>query len=248
VTKKTAPALRRTDEGLGRRLNRAAGRLTVGVTVGVLTGTFWPAEHSLAARVLAGWDAGSVVVLLVVWSIVLTADARDTKRRAAAADPGRTAVWVLVVIASAVSLFAGAVVMRHASAIDPARRGLLIGLCLIAVTTAWTLTHSVFTLRYAHLFYRDGEGGDDTGGGEHGGGKHASKPGEGGLEFLGKKPPSDFDFAYFAFTIGMCFQVSDVGVSTPQMRRAVLAHSLLSFVYNTVILALSLNLLAGALG
>ena len=236
------PARRPTDERLVRRLNRAAGRLTVGVTVGVLTATFWPAEHSLAVRVLAGWDAGSVVVLLVVWAIVLTADPRDTKRRAAAADPGRTAVWVLVVIASSVSLLAGAVVMRHAAAIDPARRGLLIGLCMVAVMTAWTLTHSVFTLRYAHLFYRDGDGGlDDRG-------RHDAKAGEGGLEFLGTKPPSDFDFAYFAFTIGMCFQVSDVGVSTPQMRRAVLAHSLLSLVYNTVILALSLNLLAGALG
>jgi len=239
VTKKTA--LRRTDQGLVRRLNRAAGRLIVGITVGVLTATFWPAEHSLAVRVLAGWDAGSLIVLLVVWAIVLTADARDTKRRAAAADPGRRAVWVLVVVASSVSLFAGAVVMRHASAIDPARRGLLIGLCLIAVTTAWTLTHSVFTLRYAHLYYRDGDGAREAGG-------HDDLAGEGGLEFLGKKPPSDFDFAYFAFTIGMCFQVSDVGVSTAQMRRAVLAHSLLSFVYNTVIVALSLNLLAGALG
>jgi uncharacterized membrane protein len=218
------------------RLNRAAGRLIVGLTAGVLTATFWPAEHSLAARVLAGWDAGSLVVLVVVWAVVLTADPRETKRRAAAADPGRRAVWVLVVIASAVSLFAGAVVMRHASAIEPLRRSLLIGLCMIAVMTAWTLTHSVFTLRYAHLFYRDAED------------RAEDDKGEGGLEFLGGKPPSDFDFAYFAFTIGMCFQVSDVGVSSPQMRRAVLAHGLLSFVYNTAILALSLNLLAGALG
>jgi uncharacterized membrane protein len=231
VTKTNAPHAPRPDQGLLARLNRAAGRLTLGVSVGLLTATFWPAEHSMAVRVLAGWDAGAFMVLAVMWAIVLTADPRDTKRRAAVADPGRRAVWVLVILASAIGLFAGAVVMRHAATIDPTRRNLLIGLCLVAVMTAWTLTHTVFTLRYAHLYYRSDE-----------------RDGEGGLEFLGKKPPSDLDFAYFAFTVGMCFQVSDVGVSSPQMRRAVLSHALLSFVYNTAILALSLNLLVGALG
>jgi len=228
VTK--TPSVSPPVRGSLRRLNRAAGRLILGISAGVLTGTFWPAEHSLAARVLAGWDAGALVVMLVVWTVVMTSDARETQRRAAAADPGRTAVWFIVVAACSVGLFAGAVVMRHAAQIDPLRRDLLVGLCLIAVVSAWTLTHLVFTLRYAHLFYRD----DDEG--------------PGGLEFLGKRPPSDLDFAYFAFTIGMCFQVSDVGVSSPQIRRAVLAHSLLSFAYNTVIFALSLNLLLGLLG
>lgn len=231
MTKTNAPPSHRPAKR-APHLNRAAGRVVLGVLVGVLTATFWPAEHSMAVRVLAGWDAGAAVVLAVVWAVVLTADPHDTKRRAATADPGRTAVWVLVVLASAIGLFAGAVVMRHASTIDPARRDLLIGLCLVAVMTAWLLTHSVFTLRYAHLYYRSGD----------------EKEGEGGLEFLGKRPPSDLDFAYFSFTIGMCFQVSDVGVSSSQMRRAVLSHALLSFVYNTAILALSLNLLVGALG
>jgi len=230
VTKTNVPAARRSD-ALVPRLNRTASRGALGVTVGLLTGALWPADHSMAVRVLAGWDAGAAVLLVVVWAIVLTADPRETRRRAAASDPGRRAVWVVVVLASAIGLFAGAVVMRHAGTIDPARRHLLIGLCLLAVMTAWVLTHSVFTLRYAHLYYRS----DDQ------------KDGEGGLDFLGKGPPSDLDFAYFSFTIGMCFQVSDVGVSSPQMRRAVLSHALLSFVYNTAILALSLNLLVGAL-
>jgi uncharacterized membrane protein len=208
----------------------AVWRLVLAVGVGFATASLWPAEHSLAARILAGWDASALALLAVVWGIILTTDAGVTKRRAAAADPGRTAVWVLVLVACGIGLFAGAVVMRHASTIEPLRRTLLVVLCLIAVVTAWTLTHTGFTLRYAHLFYRD------------------DAEGEGGLEFVGKYQPSDFDFAYFAFTIGMCFQVSDVGVSSPQIRRVVLAHALLSFAYNTVIFALSLNLLLGILG
>jgi len=96
------------------------------------------------------------------------------------------------------------------------------------VGTAWSLTHTSYTLRYAHLYYRD-EGG------------------VGGLVFPGDRPPDDFDFAYFAYTIGMCFQVSDVVITSWQIRRAVLGHAVLSFAYNTVILALALNLLFGVL-
>jgi uncharacterized membrane protein len=103
----------------------------------------------------------------------------------------------------------------------------LLPLCLVSVIVAWALTHTSYTLRYAHLYYRD------------------DKEGEGGLAFAGDRKPDDFDFAYFAYTIGMCFQVSDVAISSPQIRRAVLGHALLSFVYNTVILALALNLFFG---
>jgi uncharacterized membrane protein len=98
------------------------------------------------------------------------------------------------------------------------------------VVSSWCLTHTVYTLRYAHLYYRD----DATG--------------EGGLTFPGEDCPNYFDFAYFAFTVGMCFQVSDVVICSAAIRRAVLGHSLLSFAYNTAILALALNLLFGLLG
>lgn len=96
------------------------------------------------------------------------------------------------------------------------------GRTFLAVVLSWVVTHTMFTLRYAHLYYGDGE--------------------VGGLDFPGVEPPVDDDFAYFAFTIGMCFQVSDVVISSSRIRREALLHALLSFVYNTVILALSLNL------
>ena len=100
-------------------------------------------------------------------------------------------------------------------------------LCLLAVTIAWLLTHTSFTFRYAHLYYR------------------ADDEGIGGIQFAGDEPPSYFDFAYFAFTIGMCFQVSDVCVSSPQIRRLVLLHAVISFAYNSIILAFVLNLVFG---
>ena len=104
----------------------------------------------------------------------------------------------------------------------------LVLLCLLAVVTAWILCHTTYTVRYAHLYYRDD--GD-----------------LGGLGFPGTEMPCLLDFAYYAFTIGMCFQVSDVTVTQHQMRQATLGHALLSFVFNTLVLALALNLLFGHL-
>jgi uncharacterized membrane protein len=150
---------------------------------------------------------------------------------AAADDPGRHAVSALVLLASAIGLFATSVVLRRARALAPEARDLFVGLCLLAVATAWLLTHTAYTLRYAHLYYRDGGQGD-----------------EGGLTFPGESPPAYLDFAYFSFTVGMCFQVSDVAVSSARIRRATLSQALLSFLYNTVILAVALNLVVGIFG
>ena len=132
--------------------------------------------------------------------------------------------------ASIFAFGANAVVLRNARACTGGTRSLYLVLCIVAVTAAWLLTHTAYTLRYAHLYYRDD--GD----------------GEGGLGFPDQAPPALIDFAYFAFTIGMCFQVSDVLITAKPLRRAVLFHSVLSFAYNTAILALAMNLLAGLLG
>ena len=112
----------------------------------------------------------------------------------------------------------------------PRSEALLAALCVGTVALSWTLTHTAFTLRYAHLYYRE------------------DAEGIGGVEFPGGSMPSYMDFAYFAFTVGMCFQVSDVQVTSHQIRRAVLLHATLSFVYNTAILAFVLNLVFNLAG
>jgi uncharacterized membrane protein len=205
----------------------AIGRLVLSLVAGFATGLLLPARLGWPLQVTLAWDVGALFLLCMVWLFVMTSDASSTRCRAAQADPGRTAVWILVTMASAFSLFAAVGLMRHAKGLVPEPDRVLVPTALLAVMAAWALTHTAFTLRYAHLYYRD----DDEG--------------EGGLVFPGTKKPDDFDFAYFAFTIGMCFQVSDVGVTSPVIRRAVLAHALMSFAYNTVILSLSLNLLFG---
>lgn len=211
----------------GRRLLISA---CVGVAIGSVIGIGVP-SLGWAIHLLSGWDAAGITMLMLAWWRIWHETSVETRRHAAAEDPGRKLVWLLVLVASTVSLFAAGFVMRRAHSIAPDGTAffLLLGLCLSAVVSAWGLTHTAYALRYAHLYYRD----DDDG--------------EGGLEFPGKIDPDGFDFAYFAFTLGMCFQVSDVCITSRGIRRAVLAHSLLSFLYNTVVLGLALNLMLGFL-
>ncbi len=210
-------------------VRRASRRLALGLFAALLTVLFLPRSYPAAVRAVAGWDAGSLTLLSLTWWIIVSSNPHRTKRRAASQDPGRTAIWIIVLISSVFSLFSAAVLLRHTKNVAPAQALLLTGLCLGAVITSWALTHTSYALRYAHLYYRlDSEG-------------------EGGLSFPGGAPPDDLDFAYFSFTLGMCFQVSDVSITSRRIRRYVLIHALISFAYNTAILALALNLAFGLL-
>jgi uncharacterized membrane protein len=159
--------------------------------------------------------------------MIAGASPKETLKRAGSEDPGRTLVYVIVLVASAVSLFAAVVLSRDAKTLPTDIAHRLSALCLVTVAVAWGLTHTAFTLRYARLYYR------------------ADAEGIGGVDFPDKLSPSYFDFAYFAFTIGMCFQTSDVCITSPQIRRTVLLHAVIAFVYNTAILAFVLNLVFG---
>lgn len=180
-----------------------------------------------AAAALVGWDTGSACLLVLSWGIIGRADAEATRLRAGKEDPGRTLVYIVLLMASVVSLLAATVLVRDAHATGPRLREVVLSLCLAAVSCAWVTTHTAFTFRYAHLYYREDE------------------EGVGGVTLPGERPPTYFDFAYFAFTIGMCFQVSDVCVTSAQIRKAVLLHAVMSFAYNSVILAFVLNLVFG---
>ena len=175
-----------------------------------------------ATRTLLAWDVAGLLLLAIGVFIIVRADSRETRRRAAAYDPGHRAVWIIVLAASAFGLLAAAVTIRQGRITSSVTGDLHIALCIATVMISWLLTHSAFTLRYAHLFY----------------GRHEV----GGIVFPGGKDPDDLDFAYFAFTIGMTFQVSDTSIESGAVRRTVLCHALLSFAYNTAIIALALNL------
>jgi uncharacterized membrane protein len=156
---------------------QARGRLLIALTVGVAVSVALGERVAWATRSVAGWDAAGITLLSLAWSIIGRADPAETRRRAAAEDPGRNVVWAIVLVSSAVSLFAGTIVLRQARRLDPEASGLLVALCLCAVACAWLLTHSAYTLRYARLYYRDDE------------------HGVGGLQFPGDRDPDDLDFA-----------------------------------------------------
>ena len=201
-------------------------RVLYATAVGVAAGSLaW--SQGVAFGLLVGWNAAGIVLLGLSWLPIVRSSPESTRKRAGEEDPGRTLVYVLVMVASTVSLLAAVVLSRQAKTLPPDVAHRMGMLCLATVAVSWALLHTAFTLRYGRLYYR------------------ADSEGIGGVEFPGKEEPSYFDFAYFAFTIGMCFQTSDVCVSSRQIRRAVLLHAIISFAYNTAILAFVLNLVFG---
>jgi uncharacterized membrane protein len=191
--------------------------LSIGVVAVLLT----PGNPAWALRAMVGWDATALTLLCACWHILLRSDARTTELRAGDEDPGGFAVFVIAVSSSLFSLFASTMVLRMMR--GQTCGGFWVVLALVSVALSWFVVHTAYTLRYAHLYYT-GEA-------------------NGGLEFPGTSTPCDMDFAYYAFTIGMCFQVSDVQCTAADIRRTTLGHALLSFLFNTTIVALSLNVM-----
>ncbi|HET9621075.1 MAG TPA: DUF1345 domain-containing protein [Kofleriaceae bacterium] len=203
----------------------ARARLTYAVALGALAWFVVPSRFSATTHALVAGDAACFFILAVQFFIISRANAAETRRRAASYDPGRGVVWIVVILASILGLFASAVVVRQGKSMSSFEGQLHVVLCFTSVVLSWLLSHASFTLRYAHLYYR-GEA-------------------KGGIDFPGDDDPDDSDFAYLAFTIGMTFQVSDTDITSSEIRRTVLRHGLLSFVFNTVIIASAINLVVG---
>jgi len=138
------------------------------------------------------------------------------------------------VIAACAALFAVGFLIKAHKSQSGGHFAIHLLLTLCTVMFSWALLHTVYSLRYAHTYYGDS---DKTGVQQH----------AGGLIFPGDRPPNYFDFAYFSFVIGMTCQVSDVQITSHRMRRITLFHSILSFAFNTVILALLINTVSGLL-
>jgi uncharacterized membrane protein len=182
------------------------------------------------AHFIAIWDIYAIVIVLMTWVTICTADPRTIQRRAQLQDLSSSVIFAFIIVAACMSLLAVILVLREHQALRKTD-GLHMFLAVLTVIESWVLIHTVFTLHYAHLFYR-----------------HERKPdveGSGGLMFPGGHDPDYQDFAYFSFVIGMTCQVSDVNVTSRSIRRLALLHGLLAFAFNTVILALSINIFSG---
>jgi uncharacterized membrane protein len=174
---------------------------------------------------LVGYDVGAVVYLGWTWRRIHNLDAAGTRAHANEEDPTRTQSDVLLLVAAVASLVAVGLVLANASSSDNTARILQTTFSVASVVVSWALVHTIFTLRYASLFYSVGP--------------------DGGIDFNQKEPPRYSDFAYLAFTVGMTFQVSDTELSTSAIRAQVLRHALLAYLFGTVIVALTINMVAG---
>lgn len=186
----------------------------------------------MPVQLVVVWDSFCFVSLGLAWIRMLSGEAEKCVRSAKLQDSSRTLIFLFVVTAAIVSLFAVAYLMSTAKGLP---QQAVIGhavLALLTVAASWLLIHTMFALRYAHAFYGDAEDPE-------------VKNWAGGLEFPGDETPGYLDFAYFAFVIGMTCQVSDVQITDGGMRIHALLHGLLSFAFNTVILALSINTISG---
>ncbi|WP_375433783.1 DUF1345 domain-containing protein [uncultured Hymenobacter sp.] len=204
-------------------------RLSLGLLPALASFLFTPVSWHPMARLITAWDAFALTTLVLAWGIIMSAEVAHIRRLVAREDPGRRLLFAFVLVAASSSLLAVVYLLSAVHAGDGYMRYVHVGLAIAVVVMSWLLVHTVFTLRYAHIFYDAGAG----------------RP-EGGLEFPGnEREPDYFDFAYFSFTIGMTAQTADISISSHKLRRLALLHGLLSFGFNTVVLALAISGLAG---
>jgi len=184
-----------------------------------------------ASRFAAAYDAGALTLLWNLWQHGLSSDPDRTKARAALDDPGRNVILLIVLTTVVVGLVSAIAIVGHGPhAANATQKWIAYGLGVLAISVGWLLMHTIYTFRYAHLYWYD----DDGDGTECG-----------GIRFPGTERPSDWDFAYFSFCLGTSFAVSDPQVTETRVRREVIAHSIISFAYNSVIIGMVINLFAG---
>lgn len=211
----------------------AGGRLVAAIIGGGLVFLILPEALRLAMRVASAWVAGVAVFLALTAAVMVGASPERVRARVRELDPRRWVVLAIIVAAASISLVALGLTLQKEAGETAAALALRLVVTGLTVVASWTLTHTIFALHYAHHFYGDVEG--------------PSTADRGGLAFPGTELPDYWDFLYFAFVIGMTCQVSDVQVTSRAMRRLTLTHGVLSFFFNTIVLALAVNLLASSL-
>ncbi|HWD80997.1 MAG TPA: DUF1345 domain-containing protein [Kribbella sp.] len=173
---------------------------------------------------LAGWDTAALLFVVWIWLTIRRMDPAGTAEYATREDPGRALTDLILLVAAVASLVAVGSLLIQASSADGGKRNLLAGYAIASIAVSWFSVHLVYALRYARLYYVDEEG---------------------GVSFHMDASPDYQDFAYLSFTIGMTFQVSDTDLQSSEIRHTALRHALLSYLFGAVILAGTVNLVAG---
>jgi uncharacterized membrane protein len=211
------------DQGFNSLVHRSRLRFLVMVIVGIGAALAVGALKSWAYAPAMGWAAASLTYLMWVWAVVGPLEAEATAAHARREDPGRGVSDALVLIATVASFAGVALILLDASNAQGGTKAAIISMALGSVALSWFLVHTLFALRYASIYYQHGAG----------------------VDFNEGKPPRYLDFAYLAFTVGMTFQVSDTDLKTEAIRTTVLRQALLSYLLGTIVLATTINLVAG---
>ncbi|MDM7854619.1 DUF1345 domain-containing protein [Cellulomonas alba] len=200
-------------------LARLIVSLVVGALVGVVVATLVPTESGVGA-VLTGWAATCIVFVLAVWLAVAPMGPEDTQTHATREEPTRRGASLVVLVGSLGSL-AGVIALLSGTG---GRKALEVVAVIVSVIGSWAAVHTIFALRYARLYYSDAVG---------------------GIDFHQDGNPQYTDFAYVAMTVGATFAIADTDLESSVMRRTALWHSLLSFGLGTVVIGLTVNIVAG---
>jgi len=211
------------------RLYRLHAALWLGLAVLVAVIALTPGQWDWPTRIAAGWGAGAGTFLIVTFARLIRGRSVEAiRRRAAEMDQAGGAVLPLSLLAAAASVF---IIVMEAAAGKPSATSALFSLGVIALS--WLFVHVIFTLHYAHEFYAPKDGG---------------KGDRQGLIFPGQAEADYWDFLHFALIIGVANQTADIQISSQKLRRLATLHSLVAFLFNTVILALAVNMAVSLLG
>jgi uncharacterized membrane protein len=198
-------------------------RVTWAMLGGAVAGAVVSLVTVTSAAILAGWDVAVVIYLIWVWIAVRRLDPGTTARLAKREDPSSAVAELVVLGAGVAMLVAVGFALVRAGEATGGMKAFLVTLGLLSVVLSWTIVHTVYMLRYARAYY--------------------SEP-DGGIEFNEEEPPTYTDFAYFAFTVGMTYQVADTNITSKAIRRITLHHAFLSYLFGAVLLGLVINVVA----
>jgi uncharacterized membrane protein len=198
--------------------------LAAAAGVGLVAGTVAALTAPWQTTPLLGWDAAALTWVMIVWVRIRRLDAVATSAHATRDDPQRATADALLLVASVASLVGVVLGIIKAGSAHGDQRAFLFAWGIVTVVVSWAVVHTVYTLRYAGLYYAGPDG---------------------GVDFNEDDKPCYVDFAYLAFTIGMTYQVSDTNLTTKAIRHTALRHALLSYIFGTIIIAATINLAAG---
>ncbi len=209
----------------------AIHKLMISAALAVIVYLIFPAAHLTAvAHLMVGWDVFCISIIALSFITFFSINSGQVCYQCSKQDESRLIIFFVVLTATIASLLAIILLITSKSG-DRLAKEWQLPVAIIGMMSSWILVHTIFTFRYAHIYY----GNDETG---------TVKTGA-GLYFPDDKEPDYLDFAYFSFVIGMTFQVSDISITSKRLRRIALLHSLVSFGFNTVVVALTINVIAG---